>query len=308
MSTREKRGPRPVKAPKASATGAGEVAWKTTTHGIVARDAPTVVILRRGPTRHVRMLTWDLRDDTIQAGQWLVGQVDPWPCGVSPNGELFVYEGKKGTTTFTAVSRPPDFSAILYWEYSAPWTGGGFFADDTTLVTGLTLTAPRVAARIPSGFDITNVWAYFARDGRPPVPVSEHVAVTPQARHGWTMVVPGRSVKPNPVRPRLALERARATASPGLAYRVIDQPLSGASRARAPVEIGVHDWVDWAPDGALVGGREGRLFRQALEGVLGEADAPEVEVADLRAQSFDRLEPPRHALEWPAKLRGKRRR
>jgi len=68
----------------------GAFGTKTTTHGIVARDADVAVVLRRGPTRHVRLLTWDLRSDTVRGGQWLVGKVYFEACGLSPDGELFV--------------------------------------------------------------------------------------------------------------------------------------------------------------------------------------------------------------------------
>lgn len=119
-------------------------ASKTTTYGIVARDAPTAVILRRGPTRFTRLLRWDLRDDTVRAGQWLIGRVAPGPCGLSPDGELLIYEARKGTQTFTAVSRPPYFTALAFWEYASPWTGGGFFSANETRTSGA--TSPRTGA------------------------------------------------------------------------------------------------------------------------------------------------------------------
>ena len=111
---------------------------KTTTHGIVARDAEVAIVLRRGPTRRVRLLRWNLRDDTVQGGQWLEGTVTSGACAVSPSGELFVYFARKAGRTFTCVSRPPYFTALAFWASELPWTGGGFFAEDDHIVLGLT--------------------------------------------------------------------------------------------------------------------------------------------------------------------------
>jgi hypothetical protein len=35
---------------------------------ILARNAPVAVVFRRGPTRFVRMLKWNLRNDKIEGG------------------------------------------------------------------------------------------------------------------------------------------------------------------------------------------------------------------------------------------------
>jgi hypothetical protein len=75
-------------------------------YAIVARDARVAVVFRRGPTRHVRMLRWDLAKDDVEPGQWLYGTVETTASALSPDGELVAYCARKRGETFTAVSRP----------------------------------------------------------------------------------------------------------------------------------------------------------------------------------------------------------
>jgi hypothetical protein len=102
---------------------------------IIARNAPVAVIFRRGPSRLVRMLTWDLRKDRIEGGQWMNARLRVDLCDVSPNGKLvacFVVSYRKAPGTWTAISRPPNFSALAVWPVGDSWgNGGGLFTSDT---------------------------------------------------------------------------------------------------------------------------------------------------------------------------------
>jgi hypothetical protein len=63
----------------------------TRLHAIVARDVRRAVVFRRGPSKQVRMLLWDLKTDEIMGGQWLSGRIYDGRCGLSPDGKLLVY-------------------------------------------------------------------------------------------------------------------------------------------------------------------------------------------------------------------------
>lgn len=267
---------------------------RTATYGIVARDAPIVVVLRRGPTRHTRLLRWDLRDDTVVAGQWLVGRVDPGPCGVSPSGDLFIYEARKGPRTFSAISRPPYFTALAFWEYSSPWTGGGFFASDRKVVLGLHLEDPRTGGRMPRGFEITDVWRYFATGGRAPDNLGDVAARDPVARQGWSRRAQGIFRKPNPYRSRLSLERT-VTGRDQRGYAMVE--------AAKSCDLGSVDWADWSPDGTLLLGRAGCLYRQQMPRSLADPLVPPALVADLTKQTFEHILAPAEAHEWPRSAR-----
>lgn len=109
---------------------------------IFAREAPIAVVLRRGPTQWVELICWNTADDSFQLGQWLHGRVYPERCGLSPSGKLFVYFAMKYgrpdfkggyERTFTAVSKPPYWTALAMWPEGSTWGGGGRFIDDQTL-------------------------------------------------------------------------------------------------------------------------------------------------------------------------------
>lgn len=105
--------------------------------GILAPEANQVVLLRRGPSKKTLQLVWDLGTDKISSGQWIKGRVYEQRCDVSPDGRFFVgaftnYSAddykKQG---WTAISRPPYFTALALWFTGCAWNGGGIFQSST---------------------------------------------------------------------------------------------------------------------------------------------------------------------------------
>jgi len=100
-----------------------------------ARDVPKAVILRQGPRRQFRMILWDRDDDSFEDGQWLMAQVYPDRCGISPDARHFLYfalDGRWRTATqgtYTAISRPPFWTALSLFPEGSTWGGGGHFLD-----------------------------------------------------------------------------------------------------------------------------------------------------------------------------------
>lgn len=114
---------------------------------VVARAAPVAVVFRRGPNRHVRLLTWNLKSDQVDGGQWLKGRIYERRCDLSPDGSLLVYFAAKfrgPVSSWTAVSRPPFLSALSFFPKGDCWGGGGLFDDDG----GLCLNHPPVEPQI----------------------------------------------------------------------------------------------------------------------------------------------------------------
>jgi hypothetical protein len=108
----------------------------------MARDAPVAVLLRRGPTDWVELIRWDTSNDTFERGQWFHGRIYERRCDLSPNGDLFVYFAAKHnpkqfqsdyTYAWTALSRPPYFTALTLWPKGDCWDGGGWFEADRRL-------------------------------------------------------------------------------------------------------------------------------------------------------------------------------
>jgi hypothetical protein len=110
--------------------------------GVFARDVPVAVLLRRGPTDRVELIRWDTANDVFERGQWFHGRVYERRCDLSPDGELFVYFAAKHgarqlqsgyTEAWTAISRPPYFTALALWPKGDCWDGGGRFEADRCL-------------------------------------------------------------------------------------------------------------------------------------------------------------------------------
>lgn len=132
-------------------------------HVEFAAAAAKAVILRRGPTEWVRLLSWDTSTDEIEAGAWFHGRIYDDRCSISPNGELFAYlaakhqgnPGKDDCGSWTAISRPPWLTAIAFWPQNGTQGIATSFVDDNTLV----ISHPhwdelRPKNRIPDGFNV----------------------------------------------------------------------------------------------------------------------------------------------------------
>lgn len=106
---------------------------------LLARQAPVGVIFRRGPSKQVQLIRWNLQDDTFEPGQWFNGRIYERRSDLSPDGRLLVYFAAKqsaaqpGTETWTAISRPPYLTALSFWFKGDAWSGGGLFENNRHL-------------------------------------------------------------------------------------------------------------------------------------------------------------------------------
>ena len=111
---------------------------------IMAREAKTAVIFRRGPSKWTQLIKWNTKNDTFEYGQWFKGRIYEKRCDVSPNGELLIYFASKFnkktvvdpeyTYAWTAISKPPWLTALALWPKGNCWHGGGLFESDTKVV------------------------------------------------------------------------------------------------------------------------------------------------------------------------------
>lgn len=110
--------------------------------GILAREAPVAVVFRRGPTKLTQQLVWNLETDEVTPGQWIRGRVYTRRCDLSADGKLLVvactnYSASRRPNQtggeswahqgWTAVSRPPFFTALALWFSGGAWNGGGLW-------------------------------------------------------------------------------------------------------------------------------------------------------------------------------------
>lgn len=104
---------------------------------VLAREAPTAIVLRRGPSKVVGTFGWNREDDTISVGQWLKGRIYEDACDLSPDGKYFLYSamnGKRASETqgeWTAFSFAPYLKAIGLWRCPRAFGAGGLFLSNT---------------------------------------------------------------------------------------------------------------------------------------------------------------------------------
>lgn len=266
----------------------------------LAREAPTGVVLRRGPSDWVRMSIWHTDTDRFEHGQWLKGRVYERRCDVSADGSLFVafvrQDGGKGSAdSWVAVSRPPWFTALAVWLVGGTWHTGGFFPDRWSLWVGfsdgapdigtvpawLRRTPPRAIPYIDGTAEWTDRTVHFNRLLRDGWRLTENEA----SRTTWERFMPTTEA-----RALLMTQQVENFGTYGGLYAV-DYALRKADGSVRP--LGRATWADWDQRGRLVLARAGRLF--------GGSGVDELElIEDFNDQKPDPQPAPAWARDWPS--------
>ena len=117
--------------------------------GILARQAPVIAIFRRGPSKQVALLEWNLDTNRVELGQWLKGRIYERRADLSPDGRTLIYfaanhrwSSDRLGGSWTAVSRMPYLRAMHLYAWGHCWNGGGLFIDDRTYWLNTTVTGP----------------------------------------------------------------------------------------------------------------------------------------------------------------------
>lgn len=229
---------------------------------IFARDVPRALILRIGPSKHTRMILWDTRHDTFEDGQWVKHRIYSERCALSPDGRHVVYAGfralrpdRRTLGGYTAIARPPYFTALWFHAQEDTWGGGGTFVDNRHV--WLHLPYPGGALSLPAPEGLTPVY-----DPRTH-PAYDRDAVTAVNR------VPEFLVTADGQRARIKradLERLRDSATqPGFRPMFIGH--------------GQPDWPEWCQI------RNGCLFRR-------HADGSETLLRDFNPMRFEPIVAP----------------
>lgn len=273
---------------------------------LLAREASTAVILRRGPSKRVAIIAWDRTDDTFRVGQWFFGRLYERRCDLSPDGRLFAYfaaryQGELGT--WTAISRPPFLTALALWQNGSGWGGGGLFDGPRAfaLNQGGSAAVLHDGYRVPKGFTVKSFGPWAGRGEDHPV---WHARLL---RDGWTRLdgeqeikhpygapvwfefdPPIRYRRPNPIRPHWWLE-LRITG-----IKVKEGPWYRCEHAigdhHREIPLGPSTWADWDANGDLLMARDGELFRLGVDALASGAPRS---LADFTHLEPRRLPPPR---------------
>gem|GEM_PF-1339532 len=131
-------------------------------HLLVARAAPRILIIRRGPARVYHLALWRTDTDTVEHGSWFRGQLYVHRCDLSWDGQWLVYFAMGPTRqhySWTAVSRPPWVKAELFYPMGDTWNGGGVWTGPGQLWLNLPAgTAPREGDPTPGKLGFAVRW------------------------------------------------------------------------------------------------------------------------------------------------------
>ncbi|MGZ3459202.1 MAG: hypothetical protein ACXU86_11955 [Archangium sp.] len=287
--------------------------------GILASEAPAAVLLRRGPTDQVELIRWDTAGDTFERGQWFHGRIYERRSDLSPDGTLFIYFAAKHgaqqrasdyTETWTAISRPPWFTALTLWPKGDCWDGGGRFDTEHSRRDGTYSLHLNHFGPVPT---------------HPKHPTPRHLRVTPNTHgrgedlpiyndillgKGWRRDESGEKkgelralygqhvwTKPEPqgrLLLRMELESIDFTRPGG--------PLHfGFALLRASdgelVDVLDAQWADWDQAGRLVYSNGGKLFAARVMGTKGQY-LETVQLADFTEDKPTRVIAPERATRW----------
>lgn len=237
----------------------------TRVFGYVAAEADVAVLLRRGPSKWVLMIRWDLVTDDFEAGQWLKARVYEAQCDLSPDGRLFAYRANDGQYqkeiggVYDVISRPPYFTALALWQSDAY------------------LPALRWLDR-PLRFGVVGEPTKGSLPGSLNDRLAAHDFRQWVLSRGWNTV--GGLRASDLWRPCAA---GRLEWCPGSYQRKPVYILNG--------EMLDADWADVDHRGRLLLAREGRIYVRDADG--------ERELIDLDPFEFRPLAPPNWAVEWP---------
>ncbi len=268
----------------------------------LASTAPTAVVLRRGPGAWAQLTTWDRRDDSFRHGQWFHGRVYERRCDLSPDGELFVYfaakhaprdDGDDVGAAWTAISRPPYFTALALWRNLGSWYGGGVFAGERHVMLDLTCERDPHPRFQPKGLTFG------------PCPAESAPWEQRMLRDGWQLVERGFDPRTHKRAGKREIWVKPSEGSQVKLCRQIDD--IDFARFGGPygdtywlefendlVPLPDVTWADWDDGIRLIFVRHGRLFAATLAG----AQLTETELYDFNPLEPEEVAPPDWARRW----------
>jgi hypothetical protein len=284
---------------------------------IVARKAPVAVVFRRGPSRQVELLTWNLTNDEVTPGQWLKGRIYERRCDLSPDGDLLLYFAAKyetGQRTWTAISKPPFFTALALWPKGDAWGGGGLFDTARRIRLNHKPDEMKLAPdfRLGNSMEVVPIgdWAGHGED--------DPIHGVRLEREGWLWSgEESRSLEHGqhsqrwitfepPIRYRKAVGRATGDIELEMSIEAIHERQGAwyvityqlAAGRDVVLDLGRLDWADIAPQGDLLIAGDGRLSRLAPDDEGRWRSEATRTVVDLSSHRFESRVAPDWTLRW----------
>ena len=288
-------------------------------HVLLARNASTAVIFRRGPSGQVLLIRWNLDEDTFEFGQWFKGRIYELRCDLSPDGEMLMYfaaNWKKPYQSWSAISRPPYLTALALWPKGNAWGGGGHFMKSDQVA----LNHREYEMSLAEGFSVPK-WLTIGQLGEHSGGGEDHpIWPVRLQRDGWKLIAypektkddhgakvwieydpPYLWQKPHPVWPKkyqmqMSVLGIKERNGP---WHIVEHSVTGNDGYLG--NIGRSDWADWSPTGDLLFSQSGCLYRlRAIKGKFGPVESSE-QVADFSSLEFSACAAPDKALQWPSR-------
>lgn len=297
---------------------------KTELFCIRARKAPTAVIFRRGPSKQVLLIKWNLGNDTFELGQWFKGRIYERRCDLLPSGEKLLYfaahwKQHKSPWSWSAVSKPPYLSALAMWPNRAGWGGGGLFDSEFTLSLNHGTHAHQNNMGLAEGFQLgkdMNVRTFEEESGQVGEEPIHHARLL---REGWVVIDEGKCEAPNQhakvvwayQEPRIYAKKCpqgknglvlqmqiKGRGEKDASWYHIDHALV-TQDGNAILMLPRTSWADWDNNGDLLFARGGALFRLPYAKQIENFAVDKAkEIADFSTLKFEEKMPPKEALTW----------
>jgi hypothetical protein len=173
-------------------------------HLLVAKAAPTIVVLQRRRAKQFHVFTIDARTLEITHGSWFTGKLYVERSDVSFCGRYMVYLAMgHGAKTWNGVCRLPRLTTVLEGRNLGTWFGGGYFAGQGLLLTNGWTSCETVAAA----------------DGKPGKPLPFQVSTVGERLFQDNGILYRRLERDGFV--RLGPQRGISTQVPGRSYTVV---------------------------------------------------------------------------------------
>jgi hypothetical protein len=277
---------------------------------ISARKAPVAVVLRRGPSKQVLLLKWNLITDKLQAGQWFKGRIYERRCDLSPSGDLLIYFAatfKPPLYSWTAISRPPFLTALALWPKGDTLGGGGVFDTDHSVRLGHSPGQDDLAPgfSLQGNVKVARFGQYSGHGEDFPI---HHLLLE---RNGWKYR--GQATMGKAVRDRIFPIMYEKNADSGMTLQMqmresgkIGDPWYRTdhvvfdSKGNELFRLPGTNWADWHGRHLLFakGCRLFRLRKDRFSQYLNHGDSALKLVADLSSLKFEERTPPHSAASW----------
>lgn len=245
---------------------------------LLASEASTAVIFRRGPSRWTRLYLWDTAADTLTPGSWFAGRLYALMSDLSPDGEHLVYYARNESKhrqerakaelrvsrfwSWTAVCKPPWVKALGLWNASDLFSGGGVFiaSDELWLHHDARSLEQVETLRQPVGL----------RVALHPQGVHQAIWIEAMKRTGWRVLQMPEARGWYTFNPPLVLRKKKLELSVLGRHKrqggfVSEYRWHGSASTPLP-DLSGATWADLDQQGRLVYAREGRIYVQGAEG------------------------------------------